>query len=178
MVLRDVAEDIGMHESTISRVTTNKYAHTPQGIFELKYFFNSSIKRVHGEDIASASVQAKIKKTDRRGKPKKTIQRQQNGRNAQNGQYRHCPSHGCQIPGNDGHLILQQAKAILMAFLGSRPMFLTVPPHLNRQAAYVAPADRPVDRYSKKEAALHEYIRQIQEPRTLRCPQILCCEKN
>jgi len=62
MVLRDVAEDIGMHESTISRVTTNKYAFTPQGIFELKYFFNSSIKRVHGDAIASASVQAKIKK--------------------------------------------------------------------------------------------------------------------
>jgi len=62
MVLRDVAEDIEMHESTISRVTTNKYAHTPQGIFELKYFFNSSIKRIHGEAIASASVQAKIKK--------------------------------------------------------------------------------------------------------------------
>ena len=62
MVLRDVAEDISMHESTISRVTTNKYAYTPQGIFELKYFFNSSIKRVHGEAIASASVQEKIKK--------------------------------------------------------------------------------------------------------------------
>ena len=61
MVLRDVAEDIGMHESTISRVTTNKYAHTPQGIFELKYFFNSSIRRVHGEAIASASVQDKIR---------------------------------------------------------------------------------------------------------------------
>jgi RNA polymerase sigma-54 factor len=62
MVLRDVAEDISMHESTISRVTTNKYAYTPQGIFELKYFFNSSINRVHGEAIASASVQAKIKR--------------------------------------------------------------------------------------------------------------------
>jgi RNA polymerase sigma-54 factor len=62
MVLRDVAEDIGMHESTISRVTTNKYAYTPQGIFELKYFFNSSIKRVYGEAIASASVQEKIKR--------------------------------------------------------------------------------------------------------------------
>ena len=61
MVLRDVAEDIGMHESTISRVTTNKYAHTPRGIFELKYFFNSSIKRIQGEAIASASVQEKIK---------------------------------------------------------------------------------------------------------------------
>jgi RNA polymerase sigma-54 factor len=62
MVLRDVAQDIGMHESTISRVTTNKYACTPQGIFELKYFFNSSIDRVHGEAVASASVKEKIKK--------------------------------------------------------------------------------------------------------------------
>jgi RNA polymerase sigma-54 factor len=62
MVLRDVARDISMHESTISRVTTNKYAHTPQGIFELKYFFNSSINRVHGPAVASVSVQDKIKK--------------------------------------------------------------------------------------------------------------------
>ena len=53
------------------RVTTNKYTHTPQGIFELKYFFNSSIKRVHGEDIASASVQAKIKKIIEGENPKK-----------------------------------------------------------------------------------------------------------
>lgn len=62
MVLRDVAQDIDKHESTISRVTNNKYAHTPQGIFELKFFFNSSINRVYGESIASASVQQKIKK--------------------------------------------------------------------------------------------------------------------
>ena len=62
MVLRDVADDIEMHESTISRVTTNKYAFTPQGIFELKYFFNSSIKRVHGESVASASVQEEIRR--------------------------------------------------------------------------------------------------------------------
>ncbi len=71
MVLRDVAEDIGMHESTISRVTTNKYAYTPQGIFELKYFFNSSIKRLHGEAIASASVQAKIKRLIESEDPRK-----------------------------------------------------------------------------------------------------------
>lgn len=71
MVLRDVAEDIGMHESTISRVTTNKYAYTPQGIYELKYFFNSSINRVHGEAIASASVQAKIKRLIDSEDPKK-----------------------------------------------------------------------------------------------------------
>jgi len=53
---------VGMHESTISRVTTNKYMHTPQGLFELKYFFNSSIRRVANEDIASESVKQAIKK--------------------------------------------------------------------------------------------------------------------
>jgi RNA polymerase sigma-54 factor len=61
MVLRDVANDIGMHESTISRVTTNKYVHTPRGIFELKFFFNSGISRVHGSDVASESVKEKVK---------------------------------------------------------------------------------------------------------------------
>ncbi|MGD2096266.1 MAG: RNA polymerase factor sigma-54 [Desulfobacterales bacterium] len=71
MVLRDVAQDISMHESTISRVTTNKYAYTPQGIFELKYFFNSSIRRAHGGDIASASVQEKIRQIIAAEDPKK-----------------------------------------------------------------------------------------------------------
>src|SRR5271170_3065102 len=62
MILRDVAESVGMHESTISRVTTNKYVHTPQGLFELKYFFNSSIRRMADDDIASESVKQAIKK--------------------------------------------------------------------------------------------------------------------
>ncbi len=62
MVLRDIAEDIGMHESTISRVTTNKYMHTPRGIFELKYFFSSGINRTDGDLIASESVKERIEK--------------------------------------------------------------------------------------------------------------------
>ena len=61
LILKDIAEDIEMHESTISRVTTNKYAYTPQGLFELKYFFNSSIERTGGESMASASVREKIR---------------------------------------------------------------------------------------------------------------------
>jgi RNA polymerase sigma-54 factor len=61
LILRDVAEDIGMHESTVSRVTTNKYVHTPQGIYELKYFFNSGISRTDGDDLASEAVKLKIK---------------------------------------------------------------------------------------------------------------------
>jgi RNA polymerase sigma-54 factor len=61
LILRDVADDIGMHESTVSRVTTNKYVNTPQGLFELKYFFNSGIARSDGDDLASEAVKLKIK---------------------------------------------------------------------------------------------------------------------
>lgn len=61
LVLRDVAEDIEMHESTVSRVTTNKYVQTPQGLFELKYFFNSGINTDTGDSVASESVKNRIK---------------------------------------------------------------------------------------------------------------------
>ena len=61
LVLKDVADDIGMHESTVSRVTTNKYVHTPQGIYELKFFFNSPIARTDGESIANEAVKHHIK---------------------------------------------------------------------------------------------------------------------
>lgn len=64
LVLKQVAEDISMHESTISRVTTNKYMHTPQGIFELKFFFNSSVSRTggEGEGLSSVTVRDMIRK--------------------------------------------------------------------------------------------------------------------
>ena len=62
LVLRDVAETIGMHESTISRVTTSKYMHTPRGVFEFKYFFSSHLSTADGEDQSSTSVRAKIRK--------------------------------------------------------------------------------------------------------------------
>ena len=71
LVLRDVAEDIEMHESTISRVTTNKYVQTPQGLYELKYFFNSSINTTGGDSIASESVKSRIKEIVADENPKK-----------------------------------------------------------------------------------------------------------
>jgi len=61
MVLKDVANDIGMHESTVSRATANKYVHTSQGLFELKYFFQSGLRSGNGEDVASESVKDKIR---------------------------------------------------------------------------------------------------------------------
>ncbi len=60
LVLKDVADDIGMHESTVSRVTTDKYIHTPQGVFELKFFFTTGIKGADG-DVSSSSVKERIR---------------------------------------------------------------------------------------------------------------------
>ncbi len=62
LILRDVAEDIEMHESTISRVTSNKYVHTPIGIFELKYFFSTAIPRQGEESLAAESIRERIRK--------------------------------------------------------------------------------------------------------------------
>lgn len=61
MVLKDIAESIEMHESTVSRVTTNKYMHTPRGVFEFRYFFSSHLSSADGEE-SSTAVRAKIKK--------------------------------------------------------------------------------------------------------------------
>jgi RNA polymerase sigma-54 factor len=60
LVLRDVADDIGMHESTVSRVTTNKYVHTPQGIYELKFFFSGKIGE-GADEVAVKRVKNVIK---------------------------------------------------------------------------------------------------------------------
>ncbi len=62
MVLRDVAEDIEMHESTVSRVVSNKYIHTPRGLFPMKFFFHSGIDREYGDNISSLTVKRKIEK--------------------------------------------------------------------------------------------------------------------
>ena len=62
MILRDVAEELDMHESTISRVTTNKYMRTPRGIFEFRYFFSSHIGTSDGNELSSVAIRAKIRK--------------------------------------------------------------------------------------------------------------------
>ena len=62
LVLRDVANDIGMHESTVSRVVTNKYMHTPQGVFEMKYFFHSGISSSYGESVSSVTIKQRIRR--------------------------------------------------------------------------------------------------------------------
>jgi RNA polymerase sigma-54 factor len=71
LVLRNVADDIEMHESNISRVTTNKYVYTPQGIYELKYFFNSGLNTENGGSIASEGVKSRMKVLIESENPKK-----------------------------------------------------------------------------------------------------------
>ena len=73
MVLRDVAEDIEMHESTVSRVVSNKYVHTPRGLLPMKFFFHSGIDREYGGDISSLTVKRKIKQLIQDEEPKKPL---------------------------------------------------------------------------------------------------------
>ncbi len=73
MVLNDVAEMVDMHESTISRVTTQKYMHTPRGIFELKYFFSSHVSTDSGENCSSTAIRAFIKKLVAEEPPSKPL---------------------------------------------------------------------------------------------------------
>src|SRR5437588_625157 len=62
MILKDIAEAVGMHESTISRVTSGKYMHTPRGVFELRYFFSSQVEGADGAGTSSTAIRAKIRK--------------------------------------------------------------------------------------------------------------------
>jgi RNA polymerase sigma-54 factor len=71
LILKEVAEDIDMHESTVSRITTNKYVATPHGVFELKFFFNSALELDDGSQVGSESVKAMIKKLISEEDPKK-----------------------------------------------------------------------------------------------------------
>ncbi len=82
LILRDVADDVGMHESTISRVTSNKYVHTPQGTFELKYFFGSGISKSDGSFVASQSIKNDIEKYHQKRKCKASAVRSGYSKNA------------------------------------------------------------------------------------------------
>jgi RNA polymerase sigma-54 factor len=73
LVLRDVANDIGMHESTVSRVVNNKYMHTPQGVFEMKYFFHSGINSSHGDSVSSVTIKQRIRKIIDQEDPRKPL---------------------------------------------------------------------------------------------------------
>lgn len=73
LILKDIAEEVGLHESTVSRVTTNKYLLTPRGLFELKYFFSSHVATSTGGEMSSTAIRAKIKKLIAEENPRKPL---------------------------------------------------------------------------------------------------------
>ena len=77
MVLKDVAEAVGMHESTISRVTTGKYLHTPRGVFEFRFFFSSQVAGEDGAGVSSTAIRAKIRKLISQEPPARPLSDQQ-----------------------------------------------------------------------------------------------------
>lgn len=98
MVLADIAQAVEMHESTISRVTTQKYLHSPRGIFELKYFFSSHVNTEGGGEASSTAIRALVKKLIAAEKPSETVERQQVNLFAVGTRYHGGTPHCCEVP--------------------------------------------------------------------------------
>jgi hypothetical protein len=110
LILRDIADAIGMHESTVSRVTTNKYIATPRGLFELKYFFTSSIAASRGGEAHSAeAVRFRIRHLIDREPADEHAVRRADRRAAAGRRRRHRPPHGRQVPRGDAHPVVGAA---------------------------------------------------------------------
>ena len=73
LVLHDIADSLGLHDSTVSRVTTRKYMHTPRGVFELKYFFSSHVSTEQGGTCSSTAIRALLKKYIQAEMPEKPL---------------------------------------------------------------------------------------------------------
>ena len=98
MILRDVAEAVSMHESTISRVTTGKYMHTPRGIFEFRYFFSSHVSGADGEDVSSVAIRARIRRLIADEKSRKAPERRATRRDPGEGRRQGRAAHGGEVP--------------------------------------------------------------------------------
>ena len=111
MILKDIAEAIGMHESTISRVTSGKYMHTPRGVFELRYFFSSHVEGADGSGTSSTAIRAKIRKLVKDEDAEVAAERRPHRGAPLGGRHSGRAPHGRQIPRGDGHPPLQRAPA-------------------------------------------------------------------
>ncbi len=109
MVLRDVAEAIEMHESTVSRVTTNKYMHTPRGVFEFRYFFSSHVAGEEG-DQSSTAVRAKIRKLVSGEDPEKPLSDSQIAQMLSERRYHRRAPHGRQVPRGDENPLVERPQ--------------------------------------------------------------------
>ena len=115
LVLKDVANDIGMHESTVSRATANKYAHTPQGIYELKYFFTSSLRRCRRRGRVGRERTEEDQRDHRQRGSREPVQRSVDRREIGEGQHRHCAPHGGEVSRAHGNPAVVQAPAVRLS---------------------------------------------------------------
>ena len=111
MILRDIADAIGMHESTISRVTSGKYMHTPRGVFELRYFFSSQVESADGSGTSSTAIRAKIRKLIRDEAADAPAERQPHRRAAVRRRHPGRATHGCQVSRSHGHRAVERTAA-------------------------------------------------------------------
>ena len=109
LILRDIAEAIGMHESTVSRVTTNKYLASPRGIYELKYFFSSAIAGTTGATHSAEAVRHRIKLLIDQETAEEVLSGRPYRRDPAQGRRRHRPSHGGQVPRSLAHPLVRRA---------------------------------------------------------------------
>ena len=110
LVLHDIAEAVGMHESTISRVTTQKYMHTPRGIFELKFFFSSHVSTDTGGECSSTAIRALIKKLVAAENPRKPLSDSKITVLTRRARHSGCPPHHCKISRITGYSALKRAE--------------------------------------------------------------------
>ena len=110
LVLRDVATDIGMHESTVSRVVANKYMHTPRGVYEMRFFFHSGITSSMGESVSSVTIKEKIRKMiEERGHVAPAV-RLAHRRDPGSGRPAPRPAHRGQVPRGAAHPAFEPAQ--------------------------------------------------------------------
>ena len=103
MMIKEVAEEIGVHPSTVSRAVANKYAHTPQGVFELRYFFTESVNGPEGGGTSLLILKRRVKKLIEEEDPAQAVDRRADHPHpAVAGHPGHSP-HGCEVPGRHAH---------------------------------------------------------------------------
>ena len=119
LVLREIADELGLHESTISRVTTAKYMSTPYGTVELKYFFGSALGTETGGNASSTAVRALIKQFVAAERPEEAAVRQPDLRHAQGAGHRVRAPHGRQVPRGAAHRARQPAQGLVA--MSARP---------------------------------------------------------
>ena len=98
LTMVQVAEVVGVHETTVSRAVSGKYMQTPQGIFEMKYFFTAGIQTATGDGVSNTSVKDMIAEMFKKRRYHQAVVRPGNGEDAEGKRHRHRPPHGGEIP--------------------------------------------------------------------------------